>query len=61
MSLYITEKNNMGDESLSHNPNVEYICQCQRCGNYGTRNAHGRDDECPYCGAELDWSKEIAW
>ena len=61
MSLFITETNSLREDVRIHNPKIDFICQCPKCGNYGTRNAHGRDDECPYCGTELDWKKEIAW
>ena len=48
-------------ERLMHNPMIDYVCQCPNCGEYGARNQYGRDDECPYCGTELDWSNEERW
>lgn len=28
------------------------------CGELVFRNQYGRDENCPECGAELDWSEE---
>jgi predicted amidophosphoribosyltransferase len=32
------------------------VCSC--CGALVSRNQYGFDEECPECGADLDWSEE---
>ena len=48
-------------EYMVHNPKVNFICRCPKCGEYGTRNQYGRDDYCPKCGEWLDWNNEEEW
>ena len=31
---------------------------CSNCGAKVRRSAHGTDEECPECGAELNWFEE---
>jgi hypothetical protein len=39
-------------------PFLDIIAECSNCGATVVRNLYGKDEYCPECDAELDWSVE---
>ena len=53
----------VNDQYSSQNENTSKMIkvhhgECSRCGTVVTRSKYGRDDECPECGAWLDWQEK---
>ena len=49
-------------EVIRKNPNVGYVCFCDKCGEgYGTSNQYGSDETCNVCGAPLDQKRWVKW
>lgn len=46
------------DYETDHRPFMEHVGMCSLCGALVSRNQYGCDEDCPECGAVLDWSEE---